>query len=105
MGQDDHQATGADGVGRFLRGTITERFLWPRREDGLRGGAGAVFAAPITVTLTDEIRRITDTLPVTERAKGGMGRAINEITETIPVLTTTITDDVTIITETVTVIG
>ena len=90
------QETGNEGVGRFLRGTITERFLPRRKEGEAPGPAVAVFAAPITVTLTDTVRGITETLPGTERVTE-VGAAIVSYTITIPAITRTITDNVTVI--------
>ena len=62
----DDVATGSEGAGRFLRGTITERFL-PRWRDGDIPGAGiALSGVPVTVIgLTDTIREITYTVPGT----------------------------------------
>ena len=96
MGSRDDDARGNEGVGRFLRGTITERFLPRRKEDEAPGPAVAVFAAPITVTLTDTVRQITDTVPITERGID-VGAAIVSYTTTIPAITATITDNVTVI--------
>lgn len=94
--QRNEHAKGNEGVGRFLRGTITERFLPRRKEDETPGPAVAVFAAPITVTLTDPVTQITDTIPITERVTD-VGAAIVSYTTTIPAITATITDNVTVI--------
>jgi hypothetical protein len=88
----DDVATGSEGVGRFLRGTITERFL-PHWRDGDIPGAGiALSGVPITVIgLTETVRRITDTAPGTGRLTD-VGAAFVEYTTTIPGITVTITD-------------
>ncbi len=94
-GRRDDQASGNEGVGRFLRGTITERFLLLRREGEVPGAAVALSAAPITVTLTDPVRAITDTIPA--------GRVTDVVafiasyTITIPAITARITDTVRVI--------
>ena len=93
MEQRDDQATGNEGVGRFLRGTITERFLPLRRDGETPGAAVALSAAPITVTLTDPVRAITDTIP----AGRDLVAAIASYTITIPAITARITDTVTVI--------
>lgn len=94
----DDKASGDQNVGRFLRGTITERFF-PRRPDGEVSGAGVALAAsPITVTLTDAVRSITETIPATERVTE-IGAAITAYTTTIPAITRTITGEFTVITD------
>lgn len=95
VGRRDDQATGNEGVGRFLRGTITERFLLLRKEGEVPGAAVALSAAPITVTLTDPVRAITDTIPAGRVTD--VGAAITQYTTTIPAITRTITDTVTVI--------
>ena len=94
-GRRDDQASGNEGVGRFLRGTITERFLPLRRDGETPGAAVALSAAPITVTLTDPVRAITDTIPAGRFAD--VGAAIASYTITIPAITATITDTVRVI--------
>ena len=99
MEQRDDQATGNEGVGRFLRGTITERFLPLRRDGETPGAAVALSAAPITVTLTDPVRVITGTITDTIPA----GRVTDVVafiasyTITIPEITASITDTVRVI--------
>ena len=97
MEQRDDQTTGNEGVGRFLRGTITERFLLLRRDGETPGAAVALSAAPITVTLTEPVRAILDIIPVGR----DLGAAIASYTITIPTITARITETVT---DTVTVI-
>ena len=99
MEQRGDQASGNEGVGRFLCGTITERFLLLRRGGEVPGAVVALSAAPITVTLTDPVRAITDTIPAGRVTD--VGAAIASYTITIPAITATITDSVT---NTVTVI-
>ena len=98
MGPRDDNASGNESVGRFLRGTITERFLLRRKEGEAPGPAVAIFAAPITVTLTDTVRGITETIPGTERVVTEVTAAIVSYTITIPaIVTDTITSNVTVI--------
>ena len=97
MGPRDDNASGNESVGRFLRGTITERFLLRRKEGEAPGPAVGIFAAPITVTLTDTVRGLTETIPGTERVTE-VTAAIVSYTITIPaIVTDTITNNVTVI--------
>ena len=91
------QETGNEGVGRFLRGTITERFLPRRKEGEAPGPAVGIFAAPITVALTDPVREITVTIPGTGRGVTEVVAAVASYTITIPAITTRITENVTVI--------
>jgi hypothetical protein len=77
---------------RFLANREEE--LPPRTTIALGGGA------PVTVTLTDPVRAITETMPFTDPGHGEVGRAITEYTTTIPALTQQITETVTRITGT-----
>ena len=101
-GRRDDQASGNEGVGRFLRGTITERFLPLRRDGETPGAAVALSAAPITVTLTDPVRAITINIPaITDTNPAGrftdVVAEIASYTITIPAITARITDTVTVI--------
>ena len=97
MGPRDDNLSGNESVGRFLRGTITERFLLRRKEGEAPGPAVGIFAAPITVALTNTVRDITVTIPGTERVVTEVVAAIASYTITIPAITTTITENVTVI--------
>lgn len=52
---------------------------------------------PLTVTLTDTVREITETIPQGRDVVGGVGGAITEYTMTIPAITRTVTENVTLI--------
>jgi hypothetical protein len=82
------------GVGRFLRGEIIERFLSGKKDR--RSEAGLSLAAvPLTVTLTDTVREITDTIPQGRDFIEGVGSAITAYTTTIPAITRTLTENIT----------
>jgi hypothetical protein len=97
MGPRDDNASGNESVGRFLRGTITERFLLRRKEGEAPGPAVGIFAAPITVALTDPVREITVNIPGAGRGVTEVVAAVASYTITIPAITTRITENVTVI--------
>jgi hypothetical protein len=94
--EGDATAATGRGVGRFLRGEIIDRFF-DGEQEGRSGRALSLAMMPLTVTLTDTVREITETSPHGRDVVGGVGGAITEYTTTIPAITQTVTQNVTLI--------